>query len=152
MLSKIESEINDAFMQIYNSVHRVEERMLKHSTLDLSISELDMLETVGKAEGNGCTISDIARDNSVTLPTVTVAIKRLEAKGYVEKNRSMEDGRVIYVKLTRKGRKADVAHRYFHERMVRSFIRGVDDGDREMLLVALKNLGGFLKQAGEEKL
>ena len=151
MLSKIEAEINDTFMQIYNSVHRVEERMLKHSSLDLSISELDLLETVGKFRERGCTISDIARDNNVTLPTVTVAIKRLEAKGYVEKNRSTQDMRVVYVVLTKKGRKADMAHKYFHERMVRSFIRDVDNVDREMLLGALKNLGAFLGQAGGEK-
>jgi DNA-binding MarR family transcriptional regulator len=147
MLSKIESDINDAFMQIYNSIHRVEERMLKHSTLDLSISELDMLETVGAYGEKGCTISDIARDNNVTLPTVTVAIKRLEAKGYVEKNRCKQDGRVVYVILTRLGKKADAAHRYFHERMVRSFIKDVDQEERELLLRALNNLGAFLKHA-----
>ncbi|MGI5898422.1 MAG: MarR family winged helix-turn-helix transcriptional regulator [Christensenellales bacterium] len=147
MLSKIESDINAAFMQIYNSVHRVEERMLKHSTLDLSISELDMLETVGAYGEKGCTISDIARDNSVTLPTVTVAVKRLEAKGYVEKNRCKQDGRVVFVALTRLGKKADAAHKYFHERMVRSFIKDVSQEEREMLLRALKNLESFLKHA-----
>ena len=151
MLSKIEHDINKAFMQIYNSIQMVEEHMLKHSSLDLSISELDLLETVGEYSAKGCTISDIARDNNVTLPTVTVAIKRLEAKGYVTKSRSKQDGRMVYVVQTRLGKKANAAHKYFHERMVRSFIKETTDEERDMLLSALNNLGGFLKQAGGAK-
>ncbi len=149
MLDDYGAQVNDAFMDIYNSVRRVEEKMLHHSVLDLSISELDMLESVGKFGDDGCSISEIARDYDATLPTVTVAVKRLEAKGFVEKVRSSKDGRMVRVGLTRIGKKADAAHRYFHERMVRAFLKDIKPAEQAALLLALKNLGYFLQRMGE---
>lgn len=152
MLDDFGKQINDTFMLIYDSVHKVEEAMLKSSTLDLSISELDIVETIGTFGDKGCSISDIAHKNEVTLPTVTVAIKRLEKKGYVEKARSSEDGRMVNIVLTRIGKKADAAHRYFHERMVRALLKDASEEVRPVILQSLQNLGAFLKQMGEAQL
>lgn len=152
MLDDFGTQINNTFMLIYESVHKVEEAMLKTSALDLSISELDIIETIGRFGEKGCSISEIAHTNEVTLPTVTVAIKRLENKGYVEKARSPEDGRMVNILLTRIGKKADAAHRYFHERMVRALLKDVQEEAKPVILQALQNLGLFLKQMGEAQL
>ena len=149
MFDAYSKQVNDTFNEIYDSIQRVEEQMLSNSKLDLSICELDILESVGKFGEAGCSISEIARDYRATLPTITVAIKRLESKGYVEKVRSSTDGRKVNVVLNRNGKKADAVHRYFHERMVRSFLREVSQEQRPMLLRALQNLAGFLQQMGE---
>jgi DNA-binding MarR family transcriptional regulator len=120
--------------------------MIKSTKLDLSISELNILETIRKTNSKGCSVSEIARAQNVTLPTITVAIKRLEAKGYVEKVRSQEDGRMVSIRLSRQGEKADAAHRYFHEQMIRAFLKDVGQKDRVVVLSALKNLSAFLNQ------
>ena len=147
-MNAYENSINNVFNNIYDSLNLVEQNMLKNSKLDLSICEIHFLHTIGKYE-NGCSISDIARDNKVTLPTVTVAIQKLVNKNFVEKVRSTQDLRMVNVVLTRMGKKATAAHRFFHERMVRAFLKDVEEDVRPKLLQALSGLSDFLEQMGE---
>ena len=98
----------------------------------------------------GCSISQIAQDQEIALPSATVAIQKLEKKQFVQKVRSAKDARVVRVTLTRIGRRADAAHRYFHEQLVRSLLREVSDEQIPVLLGALKNLNQFVHlQAAE---
>lgn len=149
MMDEFSSQVNDALNVIYSSVRKVEEKMLKTSVLNLTTTELDLLMTISKYGDKGCSVSEIAKDNKVTTPTVTVAIKRLEKKGFVEKLRSSEDGRMVNIVMTRMGHKANAAHRYFHERMVRAFLKNADEETRPSLLLALNDLGDFLKKIGD---
>ena len=144
------SEVNDILVDIYSTILRVEEEMLKSVNRDLGISELHILETVGRKGKKGCSISEIAQSQKVTLPTVTVAIKKLEKKQYVKKIRSADDARVVNVALTREGRRADAAHRYFHEQMVRSLLQDIKEEERPMIFNALKNLDAFLRRTAHD--
>ena len=80
------------------------------------------------------------------MPSVTVAINKLMKKGYVEKVRGEEDGRIVYVSLTRQGRRIDSAHRYFHESMVRSIIRDMTESEMQALYKGVMKLDTFLKE------
>lgn len=138
--------LNELLVSTYRTVLKVEEQMIKNmNEIDLSINELHMLESIGTGE-EGATISDIARVMDITLPSVTVAIKKLEKKGYIQKVKSEEDGRIVRVVLTRLGRKIDAIHRYFHEQMIRSVAKEITEDEKEVLLKAMVNLNGFFKQ------
>jgi DNA-binding MarR family transcriptional regulator len=137
--------LNALFVEIYNAVSRVEELTIKNAAFDLSNKEMHTLEAVGKYKDEGCTVSAIAQDLDVTLPTVTVCIQRLEKKEYVKKVRSPLDGRKVRIVLTRKGRRIDTVHRYFHEQMIRSFLRGISEEERPVLSKAFENLNSFMK-------
>ena len=127
-MKPFEEQLNEVIVDTYRSILRVEENILKRSDqTDLSISEIHMLEAVGKGKDRRRTISELAEVLNITLPSVTVAINKLMKKGYVEKVRGEEDGRIVYVSLTRQGRRIDSAHRYFHESMVRSIIRDMTE-------------------------
>ena len=146
-------EFNQLLVEIFRNILSLEEQTLRTTQLDLSIGELHILETIGqhaRKEKEGCSISQIALDQEITLPSVTVAVKKLEKKGFVKKLRSAEDARVVRVTLTRAGRRADAAHRYFHEQMVRSLLREVSDAQVPMLLGALKNLNQFVHAKAAE--
>ena len=95
-------------------------------------------------------ISRIAQAMEITLPTVTVAVKRLEKKGYVVKNKDENDGRVTRVALTARGRKMDAAHRYFHENMVRSITREMSEAEVEELVRILSKLNRYLERKQSE--
>lgn len=144
MLDAYAAELNGIFNGIYDSIQRLEGQLLSQSGQQLSISELHILETVWQHQASGCSISDIAQEHQVTLPSMTIAVKKLEKKGYVVKHRSDTDGRVVYVKLTRMGEKVNSMHRYFHEHMIRAFIKGVDAEQKPVLLSALKNMASFI--------
>jgi DNA-binding MarR family transcriptional regulator len=138
------SRINELLVSIFQSVLDVEAQQLRDSDSNLSISEMHLLAAVAQGAKDGCTVSALAQALGVTLPTVTVAIKRLEAKEYVVKTRSETDGRMVRIALTKKGHRAEVSHRYFHRQLVRSLLSEVDEKDRPVLLQALENLNTFL--------
>lgn len=134
----------------YRSVLRVEAAMLRSlSGSDLSISEMHVLESIGKGPG-GSTITDIAQDQGITLPSVTTQVQRLVRKGYAVKDRSPRDARCVRVALTEKGRRAEVAHRYFHRQMVKAVTGGMPADERDALLRGLSKLDAFLRARADE--
>ena len=146
-MKPFEEQLNEVIVDTYRSILRVEENILKRSDqTDLSISEIHMLEAVGKGKDRRRTISELAEVLNITLPSVTVAIYKLMKKGYVEKVRGEEDGRIVYVSLTRQGRRIDSAHRYFHESMVRSIIRDMTESEMQALYKGVMKLDTFLKE------
>ena len=146
-MKPFEEQLNEVIVDTYRSILRVEENILKRSDqTDLSISEIHMLEAVGKGKDRRRTISELAEVLNITLPSVTVAINKLMKKGYVEKVRGEEDGRIVYVSLTRQGRRIDSAHRYFHESMVRSIIRDMTESEMQALYKGVMMLDTFLKE------
>lgn len=146
-MKPFEEQLNEVIVDTYRSILRVEENILKRSDqTDLSISEIHMLEAVGKGKDRRGTISELAEVLNITLPSVTVAINKLMKKGYVEKVRGEEDGRIVYVSLTRQGRRIDSAHRYFHESMVRSIIRDMTESEMQALYKGVMKLDTFLKE------
>lgn len=150
-MKPFEEKLNTAIVEAYRSILKVEESVLKRSDkIDLTINEMHILEAVGKGKNRRRTISELADDLDVTLPSVTVAINKLMKKGYVEKVRGEEDARIVYVSLTRMGRKIDSAHRYFHESMVRSIIRGMTEEEQQILYQGIMKLDLFLKEQIEK--
>ena len=146
-MKPFEEQLNEVIVDTYRSILRVEENILKRSDqTDLSISEIHMLEAVGKGKDRRRTISELAEVLNITLPSVTVASNKLMKKGYVEKVRGEEDGRIVYVSLTRQGRRIDSAHRYFHESMVRSIIRDMTESEMQALYKGVMKLDTFLKE------
>ena len=145
-MKPFEEQLNAVIVDTYRSILKVEETILKRSDkIDLSISEIHMLEAVGRGKDRRRTISELAEEMNITLPSVTVAINKLMKKGYVEKIRGEEDGRIVYVSLTRMGRKIDAVHRYFHESMVRSIIRDITEEEQQILYKGVMKLDQFLK-------
>ena len=143
-MKPFEEQLNAVIVDTYRSILKVEETILKRS------DKMHLIESVGKGKNKQRTISEIAEDLGITLPSVTVGINKLMKKGYVEKIRSEEDARIVYVSLTRMGKKIDSVHRYFHESMVRSIIRDMSEEEQQALYKGIMKLDQFLKeQLGE---
>ncbi|MGL4606969.1 MAG: MarR family winged helix-turn-helix transcriptional regulator [Eubacteriaceae bacterium] len=141
------SQLNSILVDTFNSILKVEEAMLKHSeTLDLSISEMHLIESVGKKNSVGKTISDIAQDLGITLPSVTIAINKLLKKGYVKKEKSELDGRVVNVHLTEKGLRVNKIHQYFHRKMVNEISKEMTDQEKRVLIQGINKLNHFFEK------
>jgi len=139
-------KLNNLLVETFRDILKFEEKMLNSfDQLNLSISEVHMLESVGKSGNTPKTISELSQDLSITLPSVTNAIKKLEAAGYVQKTKSSSDGRSVLVELTRKGQRVDAAHRYFHRQMVGELSRGLSAEDKEHLMRGIERLDNFFK-------
>ena len=74
----------------------------------------------------------------------------LERKGYLTRNRSTRDKRVVLVTLTEKGRKAFFHHRDFHRKMIHTIIRDLDEEEMKTLIKCLGKLDIFFREGNEE--
>lgn len=147
--------LNDLLVETFRSILKVEEQMLRQSNkIDLSISEMHLIESVGKNGNSGSTISDIAEDLSITLPSVTIAINKLVKRGYVQKVKGQNDGRVVYVSLTPLGSRMDSVHKYFHQTMVRNVAKDLAEEEKAAMIKGIDKLNNFFNkklEAMEEK-
>ena len=145
------SALNELLVDTYRSIMTVEEEMLRQTgKLDLSIGEMHMIEYIAGDREQGRTISQIARYLDLSLPSVTIAINKLVKKNYVEKVRCEEDGRRVFVKVTRMGSKANAVHRYFHEQMLRAVLREIREEDRAPLMRGVESINHFFREQVEK--
>lgn len=143
-MESFSSKLNDVLVDTFGNILKFEEDLLKSSAnTDLSISEMHLLEDVGKNKPDGKTISDLAASQKITLPSVTIAINKLVKKGYVVKEKSQMDGRVVYVRLTDKGLRIDKIHQYFHMKMVKEITEQMTDDEKEVLIRGMEKLNDF---------
>ena len=137
--------VNDYLVSVFNDILTIEESELKKSQFnDLSITEMHTIEAIGMYKKK--TSSDVAKELSITVGTLTVAINNLVKKGYVERLRSEDDRRVVKLGLTKKGKLLFRVHQHFHREMVKNILKGMEQEEEQALLRALKNLHDFLQE------
>ena len=142
---------NEMLTTAYRSICKVEELMLRKLSDDkLSLHEMHMLESIGKHKGEDVTITELAQDLDITPPSVTAMVKRLENKGYITKSRSGVDARRVCILLTEQGRRAEVAHRFFHRKMVRAITKDLSQAEREAIASGLKKMNAYLEEGVNE--
>lgn len=136
-------ELNELLVSTYREINRVEELALRAlSKNTLTISELHMLDVVGRS---GCTVTEIAQNMAISMPSATIAVKKLEKKGYVTKEKDSEDARRVCIRLTTLGRKAEAAHHWFHRQMVHNIDKTIAPEERELLLKVVSQMNDFFR-------
>lgn len=139
------TRINEYLVSIFNRVQTIEETSLKSSQFhDVSLKEMHTIDIIGKQKN--VTPSDIASELMLTLGTVTTSLNRLETKGYIQRNRSNVDRRVVHLVLTKKGKLLYRLHSEFHKSMVKKIIEEMNEEEMEALLKGLISLHQFLEE------
>ena len=138
-------KFNDTLSTSYVLYNRIEQIMFNSSKrFNLSVSELTMLEVINKSPVTGKMIGDIAHSLMITPSSVTIAVNRLEKKGYVARHRSTTDGRQVYVNLTEKGRHADRIHKRFRRNMAKDIACDMTIEEQSILLRCMERMNNFL--------
>ena len=140
--------LHQAFNEVYTKfkLHFYQEifRRFQDREASLTTVETFCMESI-MALGRP-TVNEFATFMCISPPNAAYKVNSLVKKGYVEKVRGEEDGRIVYVSLTRQGRRIDSAHRYFHESMVRSIIRDMTESEMQALYKGVMKLDAFLKE------
>lgn len=145
-MTRFEKELNGLLVTIYRSMETLEEKMLRASrAVPLSFSEVHTLEAVAAGGTAGVTVSAVSEYLDIRLPSATAAVNRLVKKGFLAKQRENTDGRVVQVRLTRAGRRAESAHRFFHRNMVRAAIQDLTEEERAAMLKGVSKLNTWLE-------
>ena len=136
--------INEYLTSIFNNVLVIEEVSLRGSRFkDISIKEIHTVDVIGNFYD--VTPSFVSKELMVTLGTVTTCLNNLERKGYIERIRSDQDRRVVYLHLTKKGRLVHRLHKRFHKAMVEKIIDGMSPEEINVMGKGLTNLYQFLE-------
>ena len=144
-------ELNALIVSMYQSVGKLEDAMLYDlSNGRITIGEMHTIECIGARGDAGISVTEIAQEMKITLPSVTAAVKKLEKKGLVTKTRSTSDARQVVIRLTEEGRRADIAHRYFHRKMIRAVSCSIPLEERPVLLQAMRRINDFIENRLEE--
>ena len=137
--------LNSILVNLFNDILNIEEKaLITEEFKDISVTDMHIIEAVGVMEQR--TMSKIAKSLNVTMGTLTIGVNGLVKKGYVERNRSQKDRRIVYASLTVKGKAAYVHHMRFHKDMINSVIDGVTEEEAEILTKTLKKLEDFFQK------
>jgi len=85
-------------------------------------------------------MSDLARRGHVTLGTMTVMVTKLVDKGYVRRTRDDKDRRVVRVKLTARGRRADKLHMEYHKEFMDKILGALTESEQQQLVRLVKKI------------
>ena len=137
-------ELNELLVNLFNNVMDMEAKaLITEEFKDITNNDMHIIEAVGIEQPKS--MSMIAKRLSVTVGTLTVNMNSLEKKGYIVRERSEQDKRVVLVTLTEKGRKAFFHHRDFHKAMIRAAVKGLDETEMQTLIKCLQQLSVFFE-------
>lgn len=144
MAQRTKHTINELLVSVFNHVMDIEAKaVITPEFQDITNNDMHIIEAIGVSEPRNMSV--IAHKLSVTVSTLTTNMNGLEKKGYIRRERSVEDKRVVYVLLTEKGRKAFFHHRDFHKKMIKAIIKDLNEEEMEVLYKGLVNLDRFLE-------
>ena len=149
-MNDFESSLNSKLIDTFNYILKYEEISLqKFLDVPVTITEAHMIEAVGNQKDQEVTVSKIAFFLNIAMPTATVAVKKLESKGFIKKVPCERDARRAIISLTDLGRKIDKVHRLFHEKMVRNISVQFLESEKDVLLRAIEKLSVFFREKVE---
>lgn len=135
--------LNELLVKIFNNMMDMEERaIITEEFCDITNNDMHIIEAIGNDEPRR--MSDIASRLGVTVGTLTTNMNSLEHKGYIVRQRSENDKRVVLAVLTEKGKKAFFHHRDFHKKMIKSIVKDLNEDEMKTIIKGLLNLNDFL--------
>ena len=142
-------ELNEILVRLFRSIMDVEEKaIITREFQDITNNDMHVIEAIGI--GTPKNMSSIAKKLSVTVGTLTIAMNSLVKKGYVKRERSEKDRRVVFIQLTNKGRMAYHHHAEFHRQMTEAVLAELNEDETEVLVKALDGLRKFFRQYHEQ--
>ena len=136
--------LNDILVNLFFEILDLEEReLIKGEFKNISVNDMHIIDAI--APGEGKNMSAIAKIQGVTIGSLSTSMNSLVKKGYVVRERSEEDRRMVIIKLTDKGLRAYEKHRIFHEQMVDAAIRALAEDENAMpkVVKVLKGVAEF---------
>ena len=141
-------ELNEILVRLFRSIMDVEEKaIITREFQDITNNDMHVIEAIGQDAPRN--MSAVARDLSVTVGTLTIAVNSLVKKGYVRRERSQKDRRVVLISLTDRGDRAYLHHQNFHEEMIRATLEGLSEEETAVLVKALSHLREFFRGYGK---
>ncbi len=139
---EIRRTLNEILVKLFRNINVIEERAIQTEEYKgVTTNDMHVIEAIGL--GSPKNMTAVAKSLGVTTGTLTIAVNSLVKKGFVNRERSEEDRRVVLVSLSFKGKKAYEHHQRFHEEMIDAVIAQLTEEEKIVLEKALLNLNDF---------
>lgn len=141
--------MNELLVNLFNHVMNMEaDAVITEQYRDITNNDMHIIEAIGIETPRN--MSEIAHRLRVTVSTLTINMNGLEKKGYICRQRSQQDKRVVHVTLTDKGKKAFYHHRDFHKKMIKAIVKDLSEQEMEILYRCLENLNVFFESGAQD--
>lgn len=142
------SELNNFFVETFNSILAKEEKIFENTLYnDLTIKECHVIEAIEILQKeNNNTMTHIANKINISVGALTTSIKAMIKKDYVKRVTSTTDHRVIYIEITEKGAKAIDIHREFHDSIIDCILKSHSKEELINLKHCLTTFNNFFKK------
>ncbi len=136
--------LNEVLVRLFRDIMDIEQTaIINQEFKDITNNDMHVIEAIGI--GAPKNMSSIAKEPSVTVGTLTIAMNSLVKKGYVVRRRGDADRRVVYISLSDRGRSAYEHHARFHREMIQSVMEELEPGELETLIRALTKLNDWFR-------
>ena len=135
----LEETLNELLVKLFKDILEIEAKsLITEEFKDITYNDMHIIEAVGVDEPRN--MKTVAKLMSVTTGTLTKAMDALCDKGYVVRERSTKDKRVIKLRLTDKGKSAYYHHEQFHRQMIKNIASEMSEQEPEVLIYALAKM------------
>ena len=135
----LEETVNELLVKLFKDILEIEAKsLITEEFKDITYNDMHIIEAVGIDEPRN--MKTVAKLMSVTTGTLTKAMDALCEKGYVVRERSTKDKRVIKLRLTDKGKSAYYHHEQFHRQMIKNIASEMSEQETEVLIYALAKM------------
>ena len=135
----LEETLNELLVKLFKDILEIEAKsLITEEFKDITYNDMHIIEAVGVDEPRN--MKTVAKLMSVTTGSLTKAMDALCDKGYVVRERSTKDKRVIKLRLTDKGKSAYYHHEQFHRQMIKNIASEMTEQETEILIYALAKL------------
>ncbi len=135
----LEETLNELLVKLFKDILEIEAKsLITEEFNDITYNDMHIIEAVGVDEPRNMKM--VAKLMSVTTGTLTKAMDALCDKGYVIRERSTKDKRVIKLRLTDRGKSAYYHHEQFHRQMIKNIASEMSEQETEVLIYALAKM------------
>ncbi|VEU80086.1 MarR family winged helix-turn-helix transcriptional regulator [Haploplasma axanthum] len=142
-MGKAKNLVNELLVEVFNQILTIEEKILKKKGVELSMTEIHVLEAIRNVEPP--TMSNVANRLRVTVGTLTTSIHTLVKKNYVIRKRDEYDKRIVLLELTDEAIDVLKIHDNFHDEMIDSVFKELKLDEDEVLIKSLERVSEYFK-------
>ncbi|MDO5146465.1 MAG: MarR family transcriptional regulator [Eubacteriales bacterium] len=148
-MDDIRDTINKMLVSTFHEILELEEKaIITDKFKDISNNDMHIIEAIGNDSGSRMT--DIAKRLNITVGSLTTAMNSLVNKGYVARQRSEHDRRVVNIYLRDKGMEAYEHHKQFHRKMTDALVEALTPEELDVWMKSLDKLTDFFQSHGKK--
>lgn len=133
--------------EFYKTYYKIEEINLSQFIKCLTTTELHVIEAIGE---DTLTMNELSEKLGITMGTATVAISKLSEKLFIDRERSEEDRRKVYVRLSKKGLMAYKYHGNFHSNILEKVTTNIEKEKLDIFIEVFEKIVENLNKIKKE--